>query len=95
VGADEPIAVLGDAQGATLALPIWSALMENAPFLKEALPLQAPDSVQAKIVHPEFGNLSKSGIEMWFMNGDEPDKNGESLEALQADGKSTRGFGVK
>lgn len=95
VGADEPIAVSGDAQGATLALPIWSALMENAPFLKEALPLQAPESVQAKLVHPEFGNLSKSGIEMWFMNGDEPDKNGESLEALQADGKSTRGFGIK
>ena len=95
VGADEPIAVAGDAQGATLALPIWSTFIENAPFLKDAVPLQPPDGVQAQLVHPEFGNLSNNGIEMWFLNGNLPDRKGEALEALQADGKNARGFGVK
>ncbi|MEI8027386.1 MAG: PBP1A family penicillin-binding protein [Pseudomonadota bacterium] len=95
VGADEPTAIPGDAQGATLALPIWISFMELTPELNSPLLKEPPRGMYSLFVHPEFGNISKNGIEMWFRENDKPDVNREDLESLSRSDGFARGVGYK
>ena len=95
VGADEPTAIPGDAQGATLALPIWMSFMEITPELNTPLLKEPPPRMYSLFVHPEFGNISKNGIEMWFRENDKPDVNREDLESLSRGDGFARGVGYK
>ena len=95
VGADEPTAIPGDAQGATLALPIWMSFMEMSPELNTPLLKEPPAGMYSLFIHPEFGNISKNGIEMWFRQADKPEVNGEDLESLSRGDGFARGVGYK
>ena len=95
VGADEPTAIPGDAQGATLALPIWMSFMEMTPELHAPLLKEPPPGMYSLFIHPEFGNISKNGTEMWFREADKPDVHREDLESLSRGDGFARGVGYK
>jgi penicillin-binding protein 1A len=95
VGADEPTPIPGDAQGATLALPIWTSFMEMTPSLNSPLLSEPPSGMYSLFIHPEFGNISKNGVEMWFRELDKPDVKSDDLESLSGNDGYSRGVGYK
>jgi len=95
VGFDQPKAIEGDAQGATLALPIWESFMDGVrPYIKNQAP-DAPEGLVFRKIHPEFGNPSDSGIEVPYRSDDQAPQESGSLEVLSKLGSSFRGFGTR
>jgi len=95
VGSNKPQPIYrGNAQGSTLALPIWSNIMDKLVQNDRKLAFFRPPGVQSVRVHPEYGHKSGQGIEMWFLSNMLPEKKSSALEQLDKTGGLIRGFGV-
>lgn len=91
VGTDEHAEIRGDTTGAKLALPIWDTFMTNAFAVRQPEPFQVPPDIVQATVHPRYGNLSASGVKMYFIRGNEPSEQPSALEALsKRDGATYR-----
>lgn len=73
VGTDEFTSLPAQAQGSTLALPIWQQFMEKVQSFRPArsFPPPPPSLVSMKI-HSEYGYQDEEGIIMWFVDSNQP-----------------------
>ena len=68
VGTDEHVPVHGNANGSTLALPIWTRFMEQMVEADPPDRFHSPEGVQKLYVHPNYGRRTEDGIVMWFLD---------------------------
>lgn len=88
VGSDNFIPVDGGENGATLALPVWTEIMSQIGISKNAKFWLPPEGVVSRTVHPEYGTLSETGIQMWFLENNLPSEKSNGLEFV----KKSSGF---
>lgn len=82
VGTDDFTQILGKSSGAELALPIWKDFMTKAIEKKQPKEIEQPPGVVSVKVNPQFGNKSSNGIDMWFTENNQPQKETSALETL-------------
>ena len=72
VGNDQSKEIEGDAQGSTLALPIWADFMNAVSKYWQSYPDHIPKGLVALKIDPFSGKPSKHGIPMWFRKENAP-----------------------
>lgn len=83
-GTDDFSPMRDKAQGSSLALPIWAKFMKKAIAQKPPAPFEVPTDLTSLRINPNYGNLSRMGIEMWFLENNKPEENENSpLQALE------------
>lgn len=93
VGTDDHSAMPGDSAGGTLALPIWDRFMSEAIKTRKSRSFRRPSGIVSAIVHPQYGTKSRSGVEMFFLQGTEPTESASSLEQIPTEGNYRGIFG--
>ncbi len=75
LGSDKYYPIKGkNVGGSKLALPLWDQYMSAASKLYPSEPMSQPHNVVDHQVNPKYGYLSRSGLKMYFMKGQEPIK---------------------
>ena len=86
VGTDDHVAMPGDSGGGTMALPIWDRFMQKSLRARKPVPFKRPPGIVSAIVHPQYGTKSKTGVEMFFIQGTQPTETASPLEQIPTDG---------
>ena len=88
VGTDENYAFQSSVAANTLALPLWDRMMQRAvalhPLKEPSFPV--PQGVVLQRVHPLFGYKQDTGMEMPFLQGQEPTKSSSTLSIVRDTG---------
>ncbi|MGE0174313.1 MAG: transglycosylase domain-containing protein [Oligoflexales bacterium] len=88
VGSESNNAILRNASGNTLALPMWADFMKSVDPERavEPFPFEQPTNIVSALVNPEFGHLDPEGILMYFIKGTEPTKTRSDLQHISRSG---------
>ena len=86
VGTDSNLAFGGSIAGSTLALPIWAELIKKARTHYPGDVFTVPVGIKTMKVNPQFGYLDPSGIDMSFIEGQEPSRMESSLSVVRDTG---------
>lgn len=86
VGTDENYAFSGSVGANTLALPIWARIMERLKERKKPEPFEVPEGIHYLQVNSQFGFIDVNGINMPFLEGRGPTREGSSLSVIRETG---------
>jgi penicillin-binding protein 1A len=86
VGTDGNLAFDGSAGANTLALPLWIRIMQKARTLYPSGDIEAPSGITQVPIHPLFGFRTDAGIQMPFLEGQEPTRFESAYSTLRDTG---------
>ncbi|WP_141735387.1 transglycosylase domain-containing protein [Oligoflexus tunisiensis] len=86
VGTDNNLAFTGTVAANTLALPVWAKIVQRARQRYPGEDFPVPEGIKVLKVHPLFGHLDPSGIDMTFIEGREPTRTESALSVVRETG---------